>query len=343
VQIDELVRPDALGTALADATGDSRWRDLTASLVAGGKSNLTFEINSPAGALIMRRPPAGPLLPRAHDMGREVRIQQALAPTVVPVARIVMQSGPDLIGAPFYVMEKVEGYVIREDLPEQFAGTPDAGRRVSFGMVDVLADLHSLDPQQLGLLDYGRPGGFVARQLRRFSDQWSRSKTREVKVVDQLHAALIRKVPAPTGYSVVHGDYKLDNCVIDSGDIGKLRAVLDWELSTLGDPMSDIGLMLFYWPEPGEPALSVVPSPSRTPGFPSRADLAEHYARRSGRDLGNVTFFEALAHFKFAVILQGIAARVSAGAMAGQDFGDLDAEVESIAARGIDRLREGAR
>jgi aminoglycoside phosphotransferase (APT) family kinase protein len=337
----DLVRPDRLGPVLADATGDGRWRSLDATLIAGGKSNLTFELTSAAGALILRRPPSGELLPSAHDMGREARIQRALEATSVPVPKIVLtEPDADLLGVPFYVMEKVPGHIIRDELPDGYAQTPAEKLALSDALVDVLADLHAVDPEAIGLGDYGRPHGYLERQLRRWNGQWEKSKTHEVAAVDELGAQLAKLQPESQRASIVHGDYRLDNCLMALADPARVAAVLDWELSTLGDPLTDLGLLLFYWREPGEDKPALTPAVTRNPGFPGRGHLVERYARRTGAQLDDMAFYEAFAYFKFAVIAQGIAARVAAGSMAGQDFGDLDQEVTKIAEDGLSRLKE---
>jgi aminoglycoside phosphotransferase (APT) family kinase protein len=337
----DLVRPDRLGPVLADATGDGRWRSLDATLIAGGKSNLTFELTSAAGALILRRPPSGELLPSAHDMGREARIQRALEGTSVPVPKIVLtEPGADLLGVPFYVMEKVPGHIIRDELPDGYAQTPAEKLALTDALVDVLADLHAVDPEAIGLGDYGRPHGYLERQLRRWNGQWEKSKTHEVAAVDELGAQLVTLRPESQRASIVHGDYRLDNCLMALADPARVAAVLDWELSTLGDPLTDLGLLLFYWREPGEDKPALTPAVTRNPGFPGRGHLVERYARRTGALLDDMAFYEAFAYFKFAVIVQGIAARVAAGSMAGQDFGDLDQEVTKIAEDGLSRLKE---
>ena len=337
----DLVRPDRLGPVLADATGDGRWRSLDATLIAGGKSNLTFELTSAAGALILRRPPSGELLPSAHDMGREARIQRALEGTSVPVPKIVLtEPAADLLGVPFYVMEKVPGHIIRDELPDGYAQTPAEKLALTDALVDVLADLHAVDPEAIGLGDYGRPHGYLERQLRRWNGQWEKSKTHEVAAVDELGAQLVTLRPESQRASIVHGDYRLDNCLMALADPARVAAVLDWELSTLGDPLTDLGLLLFYWREPGEDKPALTPAVTQNPGFPGRSHLAERYARRTGARLDDIAFYEAFAHFKFAVIAQGIAARVAAGSMAGQDFGNLDEEVVKIAEGGLNRLKE---
>ena len=338
---EHLIRPDLVGPALARALGDSRWERLEAALISGGKSNLTFELTSDAGTAVLRRPPDGPLLPRAHDMGREARVQRALAATSVPVPAILLEDTGELIGVPFYVMEKVDGYVVRDILPAGWAESAEDRRRVADVLVDTLADLHAVDPGEVGLHDFGRPTGFGERQVRRWSEQWARSKSRDVPAVDELARRLRADPPAGPGGAIVHGDFRLDNCIMARRMPPSVAAVLDWELATLGDPVADLGLLLFYWRESGEVVPVLTPAPSMLPGFPPRLYLADRYAKRTGADLSDVAAYVALAHLKFAVIAQGIAARVQAGSMAGQEFGDLDAEVERIADEGLAMLAEG--
>jgi aminoglycoside phosphotransferase (APT) family kinase protein len=337
---ENLTRLDLVGPALARALGDPGWERLEAFLVPGGKSNLTFELSSDAGEAVLRRPPDGPLLPRAHDMAREARVQRALAGTAVPVAAILLEDAGDLIGVPFYVMEKVDGYVIRDTLPAGWADSATDRRAVAEVLVDTLADLHAIDPEEIGLSSFGRPSGLGERQVHRWSDQWERSKSRDVPAVDELARRLRADPPQGPGGAIVHGDFRIDNCLLGKQMPPTVRAVLDWELSTLGEPLADLGLFIFYWREPGDPRPALTPAPTRQPGFPTRAYLAERYAKRTGADLSDLAAWIALAHFKSAVIAQGIAARVQAGSMAGQEFGDIGGEVDRIAAEGLTRLAE---
>jgi aminoglycoside phosphotransferase (APT) family kinase protein len=332
---ENLTRLDLVGPALARALGDPGWERVDASLVSGGKSNLTFVLSSDAGKAVMRRPPDGPLLPRAHDMGREARVQRALAGTAVPVARILFEDAGDLIGVPFYVMEKVDGYVIRGVPPAGWADSAQERHAVGDVLVDTLAELHAIDPEEVGLAGYGRPAGLGERQVLRWSDQWERSKSRDVPAVDELASRLRADPPTGPGGAIVHGDYRIDNCLLSKQMPPSVKAVLDWELSTLGEPLADVGLFMFYWREPTDARPALAPAPTMQPGFPSRAYLAERYAKRTGADLSDLPAWVALAHFKSAVIAQGIAARVQAGSMAGQDFGDIGGEVERIAADGL--------
>lgn len=342
---DDLTRADLLGPMLAAVTGDDRWRRLTVELITGGKSNLTYFLASGAGRLVLRRPPTGDLLPTAHDMTREARVQRALAPTAVPVPRIVLEHDGSVLGFPCYVMAEVDGHVNRDGLPRSYAQVPGAPRRLAHALVDTLADLHAIDPAAVGLDDFGRPEGFMARQVRRWVQQWERSRGVSVAPsVDALAAALAGRVPDLQRAVIVHGDYRLDNVMVDREDPGRIVAVLDWEMATLGDPLADLGMLLFYWREPGEVPVPAVPATSQLPGFPGRRELAERYAARTGLDLSQVALYEAFAHFKFAVIVQGVAARVAAGAMGGQDFGDVDrmtGEVARLAEDGLRLIEEG--
>lgn len=331
---------DRLAPALAEATEDDRWRSCTAELIIGGKSNLTFTLRSEAGELVLRRPPTGNLLPSAHDMAREARVQRGLAGTDVPVPRIVLADEGDLIGVQFYVMEKVPGHVVRDQLPDGWAETPEERRAMAFALADTLAALHAVDYEAVGLGDYGRPEGFMARQVRRWSGQWEKSRSREVPEMEELARRLAADVPRQQRATIVHGDFRTDNVIYDAGDPGRINAVLDWELSTLGDPMSDVGLLMLYWREAGEDGLSLIPGVSHLPGFPSRAEMLDRYATTAGVDLDDLTWYQAFAHFKFAVIVQGVSARSKAGAMGGQDFGDLDDLVLRLAAEGLDHLKE---
>lgn len=330
----------AIGARLAGATGDRAWATPTATLISGGKSNLTYELCSPAGRLVLRRPPTGAILPSAHDMAREVRVQRALRGGPVPVPGIVLfdESGEDL-GVPYYVMEKIAGHVVRDAFPPGYAAAAEDRRLIAHALVDALGSLHGVEPGSVGLEGFGRPAGFMHRQLARWTDQWERSRTRAVAEVDALGGALATIAFPEVAGSIVHGDYRLDNCLLGEDLAEPIAAVLDWELSTLGDPLADLGMLLFYWCQRGEPAPLLTPAITATSGFPSRSEVVGCYVDATGAPVELLPAYVAFAHFKFAVIAQGIARRSRAGAMAGQDFGDLGAEVERIAAQGLERLK----
>jgi aminoglycoside phosphotransferase (APT) family kinase protein len=334
-----LTRPDLLGPLLCQATGDDRWRHVEASLITGGKSNLTYLLRSPAGELVLRRPPSGATLATAHDMKREVRVQRALAGTAVPVPAIVACDDGDLLGVPCYVMTRVPGLVIRDRLPSGFAAGHAERLALGYALTDCLAELHAIDPATVGLAGFGRPDGFVERQVRRWRAQWEASADVPVPAVDQLAGRLAARLPVSPAAAIAHGDYRLDNCIIDERDPGRLAAVLDWELSALGDPLTDLGMFLFYWESGPSVAPTLVTSIPRLPGFPAGADIVRRWADRTGLPLDDLDWYRAFAHFKFAVITQGIKARVTAGAMGGQDFGDLTSAVADTAEAGLAVIR----
>lgn len=281
--------------------------------IHGGLSNLTFLVTDQSGTRwVLRRPPLGKGLGTAHDMGREVKVVSALASTEVPVPPVVgFCSDEEVTGAPFYVMDFVEGPVLRA--PEQAALFPATEDRIRIGngLADVLAAIHAVDPDQVELGDLGRREGYVERQLARWSSQWQQSKTRELAEVEEVFTRLSASVPAQRETTIVHGDFRLDN-VIYSPE-GEVAAVVDWELCTLGDPRADLGLLMVYWAEAGDEGISIFRPATAEPGFPSRADLVSRYAETSGRDVAELDYFVALGYWKLAVIIEGVLARFRGG------------------------------
>ena len=304
--------------------------------ISGGHSNLTYGVTDSVGTRwALRRPPLGKRLGSAHDMGREFRVVSALAPTPVPVAPVVGLCQDDaVIGAPFYAMEFVEGPILR-GLAEADAFPEEADRRaIGERVVDTLVAIHAVDPDAVGLGDLGRKEDYVARQLRRWQGQWEKSKTRELAAIDAVHERLAARVPEQGPATIVHGDYRLDNMILTPG--GEVAAVVDWELCTLGDPLADVGLLMVYWPEPGDELVALGQPATLAPGFPGRAELAARYAERSGRDLSQLDFFVALGYWKLAIILEGVYARYAAG-----QYGKVDPGIEEFA-RLVERLAEAA-
>ena len=294
-------------------------------LIAGGHSNLTYRVTDTAGhAWVLRRPPLGQVLATAHDMGREHRIISALAPTDVPVAPTIGLCTDEAVnGAPFYVMGFVDGIVVR-DLAVGETISEQQRRTSSESIVDVLARIHSVDLDAVGLDDLGRHEGYIERQLKRWYGQFEKSKTRELPVLDEVHQGLLRMVPAQGPATIVHGDYRLDNCMLDSD--GAIKAVLDWEICTLGDPLADVGLLMVYWNDPGDHGPATVGGATTLDGFLRRSDLLERYAAVSGRDLSEIDYYIAFGYWKLACIVEGVYARYIGGAMGdrGGDAGAFD-------------------
>jgi aminoglycoside phosphotransferase (APT) family kinase protein len=338
-RISQGAEPAVVGPYLAKVLHDERWTGCDVRLIAGGKSNLTYRVASDAGEVILRRPPLGHTLPTAHDMAREYRVLAALQDTAVPVPRVLHLDGADgPLEAPFYVMERVVGHICRNTLPPGYAETPDARGLVGAALVDTLAALHTVDPAAVGLADFGRPAGFMERQLRRWWEQWERSRTAELPDLDALRDELVAGRPTETAAAIVHGDYRLDNTVLHPTRPGVVIAVLDWEMSTLGDPLSDLGALLAYWSEDGDDpvleAARIIPPVTAAPGFPTRQEVVARYAERTGFDVGAVGWYQAFAYFKLAIICQGVAARAAGGAMLGSGFDAAQALVEPLARAG---------
>jgi len=304
--------------------------------IAGGHSNLTYRVSDAGGSRwALRRPPLGKRLGSAHDMGREHKVVSALGPTAVPVAPVVGLCQDDSVtGAPFYVMEFVEGPVLR-GLAEAEAFPDEADRRaIGERVADTLAAIHAVDPDAAGLGDLGRKQDYVARQLHRWQGQWEKSKTRELPAIDSVHERLSARIPKQGPATIVHGDFRLDNMILTPA--GEVAAVVDWELCTLGDPLADVGLLMAYWPEQEQAEIALGQPANLAPGFPTRQELADRYAERSGRDLADLDFFVALGYWKLAIILEGVYARYAAGG-----YGKVSESIEEFA-RLVERLAEAA-
>jgi aminoglycoside phosphotransferase (APT) family kinase protein len=311
-------------------------RELTGRMFAGGRSNLTYAITDGEQRWVLRRPPLGHVLPTAHDMAREHRVLEALSKAGFPAPRpILLCTDPEVIGAPFYLMEQVDGTIYRDEDELLALGAP-AMHALTLSLVDTLVQLHGLDPAAIGLADFGRPEGFNARQVHRWKKQLDASRSRDVPGIEELHARLAVDIPAGGPVTVVHGDYRLDNVLI--GPEMQINAVLDWEMSTLGDPLSDVALMLVYagLPLTVKDGRGVVPL--AIPGHPSIAEISSRYADRSGRDVSDLHWYIAFAAFKLAVILEGVHYRYVQGQTVGSGFDSIGALVGPLVMRGHEAL-----
>ena len=303
---------------------------LTAELIAGGRSNLTYAIFDGRHEWVLRRPPLGHVVATAHDMGREYRVLAGLADTDVPVPKVfAFCDDSEVNDAPFYVMERVDGRILRSAEDMQ-AITPDEARRCSNELVDVLARLHSVDYDAVGLGDFGRPDGFLARNVARWGKQWQANKTRELASLDELARRLDTALPESGPPSIVHGDYRLDNTMLSNDDASRVVAVLDWEMSTLGDPLTDLALFLVYWGGDAGPAIASGQAIGSVPGFLTRDEIVARYARQSGRSVEHLDFYVAFAMYKLAVILEGINARFLMGKTLGEGFDSMGEMVTEL-------------
>ncbi|MEM9608580.1 MAG: phosphotransferase family protein [Actinomycetota bacterium] len=325
-----------LGEHVSGATGPFRYE-----LLAGGHSNLTYLVTGGDGArFVLRRPPTGHLLASAHDMAREHRIIAAVGPTAVPVPPALALCEDDTVNdAPFYIMGYVEGHVLHDRATTEDVVPADRRPQLAESLIDVLAELHLVDPDAVGLGDLGKKADYIPRQLRRWSRQWEQSKTRELPVMERIHSELERRIPEQVGASIVHGDYRFGNCL--SAD-GRIAAVLDWELCTLGDPMADVGYLMNNWMQPGEAVLGREEAPTAAGGFPDRDVVLGRYANATGRDVSMVDYYRAFSYWRLAAIVEGVLARYLGGQMGEHDDPSVfRVQVDSLAeaaAEAIDRL-----
>ncbi len=310
------------------------------SLIAGGRSNLTFHVTDSNGRqMVLRRPPMGHVLATAHDMAREHRIMSAVGMTDVPVPETLGVCLDTAVNdAPFYVMSFVPGVVL--DSPEKGGLLPEALRTpASEHLIDVLADLHAVDVDAVGLGDLAKREGYVERQVKRWSTQWANSRTRELPAIEEVAGLLAASIPRQQGVAIAHGDYRFGNCLTNT-ETGRIAAVLDWELCTLGDPLADLGYVGIYWTDPGMP-LTRTNDPSGIAGFCSFDHLVERYARRTGRDVSDISYYRAFASFRLAVIAEGVYARYLHGAMGDQqiDLEPMKLTVDNLAETALAALK----
>ncbi|HEX2058500.1 MAG TPA: phosphotransferase family protein [Actinomycetota bacterium] len=337
----ELVDPAALESYLSEALPGNG--ELVVQRHQAGHSNETFFVTRGESRWVLRRPPAGAFLPSAHDVKREHMVLAGLADTPVRVPRpVLMCEDESVIGVPFYLMERVDGVVVRDDLPEWL----DEEQRTHVGseLVDALVELHSVDPASCGLGGFGRPSGYLERQLRRWTGQLELTLpfTRPLPDLERIGEWLAANRPEQSETTLVHGDYKLDNVVFADGPPPRLVAILDWEMSTLGDPLADLGWMVSFWRQAGEEAGDVFSRTSRVtalPGFQSRSELVHRYAHATGRDVSALTWYQVLAVWKLAILLEGSYARHLAGMTDDPFFAEMEHGVPALAARALEATR----
>jgi aminoglycoside phosphotransferase (APT) family kinase protein len=285
--------------------------DLAAVPVGEGHSNVTFELST---GVIVRRPPRGPLPPSAHDVLREARLLLALEPTPVRSPKVLaICDDPSVIGSPFYVMERVVGDVVTGSLPERF-DNPVERARIADQLIDALVELHAVDWTAIGLEGFGKPSGYLERQLRRFLGLWEHNKTRELPAVEEVGTWLAENMPSSPPATVVHGDYRLGNTMLAPGTPARLIAIFDWEMATIGDPLADLGYMMIHWTQPGDPVGRFnLQSVTSLPGFPSRQEMIARYEERSGRSMQALNWYVTLALWKAVVFMEGNYRRAVAG------------------------------
>ena len=313
--------------------------DLSAEPVGDGHSNVTFTLST---NVILRRPPRGPLPPSAHDVLREARLLRALEPTPVRTPRVLaVCDDVSVIGAPFYVMEKVEGHVITDSIPEPL-DNPTERTRIADELIDAVVELHAVDFTAIGLEGFGKPSGYLERQLRRFTGLWEHNRTRELPQVEQIGEWLAANLPESPPATIVHGDYRLGNTMFAAGAPARLVSIFDWEMATIGDPLADLGYMMIHWIEPtdkvGRFNLQAV---TTRPGFPSRQEMIARYEERSGRSMKALDWYVTLALWKAVVFMEGNYKRALSGATDDPYLKTFGEGVVELAERALEVTRNG--
>jgi aminoglycoside phosphotransferase (APT) family kinase protein len=308
-------------------------RDLYVEQFPGGHSNLTYLVRAGDHEYVLRRPPLGPVAPKAHDMAREFHVLEAVHPVFPPAPRVhLLCEDPAVIGSIFFLMERRQGVVLRRDTPLEFTGDPAFPRKASEGFIDCLAQLHSIDVSQQPLAALGKPDGFLERQVRGWTERWQRAKTEELPGLDRLIEWLANRLPASVRPTLVHNDFKLDNIMLDSQNPGRVEAVLDWEMATVGDPLVDLGCTLCYWTQSGDPEMrgGSLSGITAEPGWYTRAELVRRYAEKAGRDVSGLGYYEVFGLFKLGVILQQIFFRYHRGQTRDERFSDFHLRVRGL-------------
>jgi aminoglycoside phosphotransferase (APT) family kinase protein len=319
---------------------------LTVDQFPNGFSNLTYLIRIGGTELVLRRPPFGANIKSAHDMSREFRILSHLVDIYPKAPKPHLYcDDEEVLGAPFYVMERLSGVILRPHMPPDMVPAPALMGQIAEGLIDNLADLHALDYERAGLGDFGKPVGYVERQVSGWSRRYLRAKTDDIAEMDKTAVWLADNIPPESGAALIHNDYKYDNLVLDTADWANIIGVLDWEMATIGDPLMDLGTTLAYWVQPDDPPeiLAMQFSPTTLPGNPSRDELIERYAQKSGRDVSNLTFYYVYGLFKLAVIVQQIYYRYKKGYTQDPRFANLIQAVKAcgnMAVRAISQPRK---
>jgi aminoglycoside phosphotransferase (APT) family kinase protein len=317
---------------------------LTIEQFPGGHSNLTYLLRATDREYVLRRAPLGPVAPKAHDMAREYAVLAAVHPhfpEAPPVHHLC--NDPSIIGAVFFVMDRRRGTILRDAVPPDIDAQPGHPRRISEAFIDCQSRLHAIDIHATGLISLGKPGGFVERQVRGWADRWNRAKTEELPQMDAVIRWLESRLPSSTEATLVHNDYKLDNVMLAPGAIDRIEAVLDWEMTTVGDPLADVGLTLCYWAWANAPAVRAagIPAITSLPGWYTREQFIERYAAKTGRDLSGIGYYEVLGVFKLAVIIQQIYFRFWRGQTSDErfrDFGERTKGLVNLAASMVEQF-----
>lgn len=303
----------------------------------GGHSNLTYLVRYGDREFVLRRPPLGPVAPTAHDMPREYKVLSVIHPHF-PLAPkpLVLCEDSSIIGAPFYLIERRKGLIVRQRVPVEIGEDVELRRRVSAAVIDTLIALHTVDVQATGIIQIGKPAGFVQRQVRGWADRWKRARTGELPEMDRVIDWLVERIPAESrsDVTIVHNDFKLDNIMLDKHDPARVVAVLDWEMCTVGDPLIDVGLLLTYWTMKGADAKfdknSSLRAVTNGPGWLTREEIIARYEAATGRDLSQIVFYETFARFKVAVVIQQIYFRYVQGQTLDERFRNLDQLVRAL-------------
>jgi aminoglycoside phosphotransferase (APT) family kinase protein len=313
--------------------------DLSATPIGDGHSNVTFGLST---GVVLRRPPRGPLPPSAHDVLREARLLRALEPTPVRTPRVLaVCEESTVIGAPFYVMEQVQGEVITSQMPAALDTEPERARAAD-ELIEALVELHSVDWAAVGLEGFGKPTGYLERQLRRFTGLWEHNRTRELEQVELIGEWLRSNLPESPTATIVHGDYRLGNTMFAAGAPARLIAIFDWEMATIGDPLADVGYMMIHWTQPDdERGRFNLQSVTTLPGFPTRQQLVASYEERSGRSVGALDWYVTLALWKAVVFMEGNYRRAVSGSTDDPYLKAFGEGVVELANRALDVTRNG--